>query len=216
MGFGGSNPSPDTKSACPVPSLGFGAGIKLSPERATQVRILAPAPPTHLSNMARYENRTSENKCVFCEIISGKIKTPGIFWEDEEFMARLAIDPNTEGFTCVVPKKHYNSDVLKMPNDVLQRFILASKKVATILENYFEDVGRVGLIMEGTGIDHTHIKLIPMHGTEYLKKGEWKQVLSGKEFWFEKYEGWISSAGGPMADPKRLKELAEKLIKSQK
>ena len=60
-------------------------------------------------------------------------------------------------------KEHYGSDVLKMPDDVLQGFIL-SKKVAGILENYFEDVGRVGLIMEGTGIDHAHIKLVPMHG----------------------------------------------------
>ena len=68
--------------------------------------------------------------------------------------------------------------------------------------------------MEGTGIDHAHIKLVPMHGTENLKRGEWKQVLSGPEHWFDKYEGWISSAGGPMADREKLKELAEKIRKS--
>ena len=158
--------------------------------------------------MSKYEPTTEGGKCIFCEIISGQIKTPGIFWEDDEFMAWLAIDPNTKGFSCVVPKKHYGSDVLKMPDEDLQKFILASKKVAQILENYFDDVGRVGLIMEGTGIDHAHIKLAPMHDTENLKTGEWKQVLSGKEFWFDKYEGWISSGSGPVADPKDLEKLA--------
>lgn len=165
--------------------------------------------------MAQYEAQTKDNKCIFCEIATGNIKTPGLFWQDKEFMAWLAIDPNTEGFTCVIPKQHFGSDVLKMSDDVLQRFIIVSKKIAQILENFFEDTGRVGLIMEGTGIDHAHIKLIPMHGTENLKEGTWKQILSGKEFWFDKYEGWISSGGGPKADPEKLKQLAEALKKSQ-
>jgi len=162
--------------------------------------------------MAKYEAKTTENKCPFCEIAAGRLKTAS-FWEDSEFIAFLSIGPNTEGFSCVIPKKHFESDVLKMPDVQLKKFIIAAKKVAKILENYFEDVGRVGLIMDGTGINHAHIKLSPMHGTENLKRGEWKQFLSGKEHWFDKYEGWISSAGGPMADPKKLNKLAENLKK---
>jgi diadenosine tetraphosphate (Ap4A) HIT family hydrolase len=166
--------------------------------------------------MAIYEPTTNESKCIFCEIANGRFETPGVFWQDSEFMAFLSIDPNTEGFSCVVPKDHYGSDILKMPDDMLQRFILAAKKVSGILENHFADVGRVGLIMEGTGIDHAHIKLVPMHGTENLKRGEWQQFLSGQEVWFPKYEGWISSGGGPKADPVKLKELAEAIKNSQK
>ncbi|MFZ4500221.1 MAG: HIT family protein [Minisyncoccia bacterium] len=164
--------------------------------------------------MAHYDATTAENKCIFCEIVAGRFETPGIFWEDMKFMAFLSIDPNTKGFSCVIPKEHHGSDVLKMSDDVLQRFIIASKKVAGILENYFEDVGRVGLLMEGTGIDHAHIKLVPLHGTQELKRGEWKQHLSGKEFWFDTYEGWISSGGGPRADDEQLKILAEDIKKS--
>ena len=53
-----------------------------------------------------------------------------------------------------------------------------------------------------------------MHGTENLKRGEWKQVFSGKEFWTDKYEGWISSESGPMVDLKELKKLASEIKKS--
>ena len=165
--------------------------------------------------MPKYEPTTPDHKCIFGVIGAGDIQSPGVFWEDTEFMAWLAIDPNTEGFTCVIPKQHFGSDVLKMPDDVLQKFIIASKKVAEVLEKYFKDVGRVGLMMEGTGIDHAHIKLVPLHGTENLKQGIWKQVLSGKEFWFEKYEGWISSGSGPMANPEELKTLADKIRQKQ-
>lgn len=164
--------------------------------------------------MAIYDATTKENKCIFCEIVSGIIPAQ-IFWEDDHFMAFLSIDPNTEGFSCVIPKQHYGSDVLKMSDEILQKFILAAKKVASVLENYFADVGRVGLIMEGTGINHAHIKLVPMHGTENLKNGNWQQFLSGKEFWFEKYEGWICSGGGPMADNEKLKTLAKSIKESQ-
>lgn len=102
-----------------------------------------------------------------------------------------------------------------MPDENLKEFILAAKKVTSILENYFKDVGRCGIIMEGTGINHAHIKIVPMHATECLKNGNWKQILSGKEMWFEKYEGWISSSGGPKAKDEELAGLAKDLIKSQ-
>ena len=164
--------------------------------------------------MGEYESKTKDDKCIFCEIVSGNIKTPGIFWDDKEFMAFLSIDPNTEGFSCVIPKDHFPGDILKMPDDILQKFIVAAKKVSVILEKHFDDVGRVGLIVEGMGVDHAHIKLIPMHGTGDFKNGIWKQTLSGKQFWFDKYEGWISSGSGPMADPEKLKKLAEEIKKS--
>tara|TARA_Y100000310_G_scaffold287257_1_gene312021 strand:- start:1057 stop:1554 length:498 start_codon:yes stop_codon:yes gene_type:complete len=163
--------------------------------------------------MVKYKSETDKGKCVFCEIVNGNIKTPGVYWEDERFMAFLSIDPNTEGFSCVIPKKHFGSDILKMPDDDLKDLVVASKNVAGMLEDCFDDVGRVGLIMEGTGVDHAHVKLFPMHGTKELKEGKWKQYLSGKEFWFDKYEGWISSGSGPMANIEKLRELAEKLRK---
>jgi hypothetical protein len=48
-----------------------------------------------------------------------------------------------------------------------------------------------------------------------MKQGGWKQYLSDVEHWFDNYEGWISSAGGPMADRDKLVELSKKIKKSQ-
>ena len=142
---------------------------------------------------------------------NGNIHPDGLFWEDEEYMAFIALTPNTEGFSVVIPKKHFSSDVLKMPDRDLNDFVLTARKVAGILENYFDDVGRVGLIMEGTGVDHAHIKLFPMHGTEHMNKGKWKQILSDNGYYFEKYEGYISSHSGPIASPEELKNLARRI-----
>lgn len=36
--------------------------------------------------MARYPDRIND-ACVFCEIVAGALVTPGIFWQDEEFIA---------------------------------------------------------------------------------------------------------------------------------
>jgi diadenosine tetraphosphate (Ap4A) HIT family hydrolase len=164
--------------------------------------------------MSKYDAKTADDKCVFCEIAAGNISAGLVFWSDEEFMAFLSIDPNTEGFCCVIPKEHFGSDVMKLPDDVLQRFILAAKKVSQILENHFSDVGRVGVLMEGLGIDHAHIKLMPMHGTGFLKQGEWRQILSGPDFWFEEYPGYICSGSGKKIESSVLAVLAEKIKNS--
>jgi diadenosine tetraphosphate (Ap4A) HIT family hydrolase len=69
-------------------------------------------------------------------------------------MAFLSIFPNTDGFTVVIPKKHYGSDVLSLEDKFLHKFISASKKVSKVLLKHYPKVGRIGLIMEGTGINH--------------------------------------------------------------
>jgi diadenosine tetraphosphate (Ap4A) HIT family hydrolase len=163
--------------------------------------------------MAKYKSSTKTGKCIFCEIASGRIKpmSDGGFWENKKYMAWLSPFPSAEGFSVIIPKKHYPSDALNLPDKDLKEFIIEAKKVSKILLKNFKDVGRVGLIMEGTGVDHAHIKLIPMHGTGHMKKGIWKQYASGKSDYFEKYDGYLVSNDGPKADPEKLKKLAEKL-----
>ena len=161
--------------------------------------------------MADYESKNDKGECIFCQIIQNKINTPGIFWEDDEFMAFLSIFPSTDGFTVVTPKEHYPSDVLAMPDDKLARFMIAAKKVSNILIKHFDDVGRVGVMMEGTGVDHAHIKLFPMHETGHMKHGVWKQYLYEDEVFIDKYKGYITSQEGPKADDEKVLVLARQL-----
>lgn len=167
-------------------------------------------------NMANYKSKTENNKCILCEIANGNIPPMGngMIYEDEKYMAWLSPFPNTLGFTAVAPKKHFSSDVLTMSDKEFTELLLVSKKVAKMLENHFEDVGRVGLIIEGMGIDHAHIKLSPMHGTGYMKKGEWRQHHSEIETYFDKYEGYISSNDSKQADLDEL-ELLAKMIRDK-
>lgn len=166
--------------------------------------------------MADYKSETDKGECIFCKIISREFYTSGIFWEDKNFMAFLSMWPNTEGFTIIVPKEHFSSDVLAMPDKKLSKLVIAAKKVSKILIKHFDDVGRVGVIMEGLGVDHAHLKLFPMHGTGHMKNGKWKQQHSNNNKFFKEYEGYICSNDGPKADEEKIEELAEKLRKGSK
>jgi diadenosine tetraphosphate (Ap4A) HIT family hydrolase len=161
--------------------------------------------------VADYPALTPDGVCIFCAIAADPSYTPGVFWEDEEFMAFLSLWPNTEGFSVVIPKAHYPSDVLRMPDVMLGRFVSAAKRVAAILEAHFDDVGRVGVMMEGTGIDHAHIKLFPMHGTGYMKHGAWRQHNSRRRDFFTTYEGYLSSHEGPRVPDVEIARLAAAL-----
>lgn len=147
------------------------------------------------------------DSCIFCDIAARKAPAH-IIWEDEEHVAFLSIFPNTEGFTVVIPKTHYKSYAFDQEDKVLADLVLASKKVANLLDSKLEDVGRTGMIFEGFGVDHFHAKLFPMHGT---KADKWEARKSNIDKYFDKYEGYISSHDYKRADDAKLADLAKKL-----
>jgi len=127
-------------------------------------------------------------------------------------MAFLSIFPNTEGFSVVIPKKHYPSYFAKLPARVVCDLVSAAQKVARKLDKALKDVGRTGLIFEGFGVNHIHTKLVPMHGTADMKK--WTPVASTMDKYFEKYEGYLSSHDSSRADDEKLAKLADKIRQS--
>jgi diadenosine tetraphosphate (Ap4A) HIT family hydrolase len=145
--------------------------------------------------------------CIFCKIVAGEAPCHRI-WEDDKHLAFLSIFPNTEGFSVVIPKKHYPSYAFDLPDDVLKDFIVAVKNVAKNIDDSFEDVGRTGMIFEGFGVDHVHAKLFPMHGT---KKDRWEPMHSKVDKYFDKYEGYISSHDHARAEDEKLAKLAKKI-----
>lgn len=145
--------------------------------------------------------------CIFCKIVKGEAPSHKI-WEDDKHLAFLTIFPNTEGFSVVITKEHYPSYAFDLPDNVLSELVLASKKVAKLLDANLPGVGRTGLIFEGFGVDHIHSKLFPMHGT---KDSEWRPIEAKLDQYFEQYPGYISSHDSKRADDSKLAELAKKI-----
>jgi histidine triad (HIT) family protein len=148
------------------------------------------------------------NECIFCQIVRGEAPCHKI-WEDENHLAFLSIFPNTVGFSVVITKQHYPSYAFQLPDEVLQGLIIAVKKVALLLDEKLEDVGRTGMIFEGFGVDHVHAKLFPMHGTAGMT--QWRQLKRNQDKYFEIYEGYISSHDYRRADDQELAALARKV-----
>ena len=146
--------------------------------------------------------------CIFCKIVAREAPSHTI-WEDEKHIAFLTPFPNTEGFTVVIPKAHYASYVFDLPEDVFTDLLLAAKKVGKLLDSKLEDVGRTGMIAEGFGVNHAHIKLVPMHGTKDMEN--WKPLHSSKKEYFETYPGYLSSHDAERADDATLTELAKRI-----
>lgn len=155
---------------------------------------------------------SSQNDCIFCKIVSGEIPCHKIF-EDEKHLAFLSIFPNTEGFSVIITKQHYSSYAFDLPDNILSELVIAAKKVAKLIDNNLEDVGRTGMIFEGFGVDHVHAKLFPMHGTKNI--GKWKTIKSNVDKFFEKYEGYISSHDYKREDDEKLKNIAKKINPNQ-
>ncbi|HIF9379935.1 TPA: HIT family protein [Photobacterium damselae] len=143
--------------------------------------------------------------CVFCEIVKGKLPCHKV-WEDDKHLAFLSIYPNTKGFTVVIPKKHYSSYAFAQSDEVLCDLIVATKKVALLLDKSFDGVARTGMFFEGYGVDHLHSKLSPMHGTG--NNSEFQLIEANIDKFYDNYEGYLSSHDWHRADDSELAQIA--------
>jgi diadenosine tetraphosphate (Ap4A) HIT family hydrolase len=143
--------------------------------------------------------------CIFCKIVKGELPSAKI-WEDDKFLAILDAFPNTRGMTLVMPKEHFDSYVFAMPEKDYSEMLLVVKRVARLLEKTL-GVERVTMVMEGQGVNHSHIKLYPMRGLDEESRKNW---VHDKVF-FEKYPGYTNTLLGPKADFEELKKLAEEI-----
>lgn len=109
----------------------------------------------------------------------------------------------------VATKEHLPSYVFDLPNAVYADLLLAAKKVGKLIDSKLPDVGRTGLIAEGFGVDHAHVKLFPMHGTEDMEN--WKPLHTSQKVYFEQYPGYISSHDAERGDDALLADLAKRI-----
>ncbi len=150
--------------------------------------------------------------CLFCQIAAGQAPAHK-FWESPTHLAFLSIYPNTQGFSVVIPKKHYGSYAFTQADKVLSDLIVATKQVAQILDHHFADVSRCGMFFEGYGVDHLHSKLFPMHGTGQIDNWRMMESQSFDKF-FEVYPGYLSSNNPHRASDTQLAKLAQSIRQS--
>ncbi|MBI4591896.1 HIT family protein [Candidatus Uhrbacteria bacterium] len=103
--------------------------------------------------------------CLFCKIVAGEIPCHNV-WEDDGHLAFLDINPVAAGHTMVIPKSHA-SELFEMDDASYQSLLAASKTVAARLKKVFK-VPRIGAVVEGFGVDHVHIHLVPITGPHQL------------------------------------------------
>ncbi|MBH1957028.1 HIT domain-containing protein [Candidatus Saccharibacteria bacterium] len=106
---------------------------------------------------------------IFTKIIKGEIPCHKIY-EDDNVIAFLDVHPQTEGHTLVVPKRQVDHlwDLDQVEYEVLWH---AVKKIGAHLK---DEIGspRVGVVVEGFGVPHVHVHLIPIYHGEDLKKAQ--------------------------------------------
>lgn len=142
---------------------------------------------------------------IFCKIVAGELPSVKL-WEDSKFLAILDINPNTEGLTLVIPKKHYDSDIFNMTDEEIVEYMSAARKTVKMLEKGL-GVKRVSMVVEGMGVDHVHIKLYPLHGLEQ----KFIEMWAPEKVYFDKYEGYLSTQLGPQKSINDLEMVAKKI-----
>ncbi|MET0357207.1 MAG: HIT family protein [Cellvibrio sp.] len=102
---------------------------------------------------------------VFTLIMEGKI--PGNFvYQDDTTVAILTIQPIREGHVLVIPRKEVDqwSD---LDTDTAAHLMKVSHKIANAMKTIFPCT-RIGLMIAGLEVPHTHIHLVPMDSMDDL------------------------------------------------
>lgn len=144
--------------------------------------------------------------CIFCKIIKGEIPSFKVE-ETTTHLAFLDINPNTKGVTLVIPKQHVESNLLTTDENIYLETLSFAKAVANKLAKKL-NVDRVGLAIEGMGVNHLHIKLYPFH----MGINPAVEAHESKDRVFnEIYPGYLTTQLGQQADFDELKKLSKEL-----
>ena len=95
---------------------------------------------------------------IFTRIINGEI--PGTFvHRDDRCVVFMSINPMARGHALVVPIDEYDHWI-DMPEDLVAHLFAVSHRIGRAQKAAF-DCEKVGVIIAGYEVPHTHIHLIP-------------------------------------------------------
>jgi len=121
---------------------------------------------------------------IFTKLIEGELPAHFV-WKDDHCVAFLSINPLATGHTLVVPRAEIDH-WLDLPEDLRTRVMDVSHAVGRALQQAYDPV-KVGLMLAGLEVPHTHVHLVPI----------WE--VNGLDF----------ARADPSPDPAALGEAAE-------
>ena len=108
--------------------------------------------------------------CIFCKIVNGDIPSMKVY-EDDICLAYLDINPDSDGHTLIIPKKHYK-DMFDTPSDVVFHILEIAKKLMKELQKRlncdgFTLLNNIGEIQE---VKHFHLHIKPYYKDKHPVK----------------------------------------------
>ena len=101
--------------------------------------------------------------CIFCKIINGDIPSYTIY-EDDIVKCFLDINPDSNGHTLIIPKKHIK-DLNDMDNTTFSHILEIAKKIKKLLEDKLNIDGLTLIQNNGAvqEVKHFHLHLKPYY-----------------------------------------------------
>jgi histidine triad (HIT) family protein len=109
--------------------------------------------------------RSTDTKCVFCDIVAGRSQA-WIVFEDAHTMAFLDIFPFTRGHLLVIPKRH-GARLTDIPFDEQMGLIRSLDEICRRVETRFTPHYNVAMntgANAGQIVMHVHFHVIPRYG----------------------------------------------------
>ena len=103
--------------------------------------------------------------CVFCKILNGSLSAYKV-WENEKFLAFLDVHPVNPGHTLVIPKHHVDY-VFDLEEPLYSELFQVIKDLSEPLRRAMQ-AKRIGVVVEGFGVPHLHVHLVPINGGNEL------------------------------------------------
>lgn len=116
---------------------------------------------------------------IFTRIINGEIPCYKIA-ENDDFISFLDINPLKKGHALVIPKVEIDY-IFDNSDETLSKIMVFAKKVAKAIEKEVE-CKRIGIVVVGLEVPHTHIHLVPIDDEKELSFSNERAKLSPEEF----------------------------------
>lgn len=120
--------------------------------------------------------------CIFCDLISRQAES--VLWSNGRFSIILDTKPINPGHVLVVPNRH-EPELFSLSDEEYADLFGLIKKISPILKDS-SSARRIGVAVEGFGVPHTHIHLVPVNAGNELNPTRAKELTREEALFWER------------------------------